>query len=304
MPRICGPENKPLEPKPPPEEGAADEDVLGGDAEQAGDALLRHGHALARGVDGELVAVPCGDDGVRLHRVMVLGGGVVGGFDADGGGGEAGGGVPAVLARGLAGADGGGLEALLGVEAGARRFRLVFGGEQGGAFGGGFQRVGDDDGDRLVGVADRAVLQHVDAEHEGVELGVRVHRERRLVVGGHHVDHAGMRLGGGDIERRDPAAGDAADRHDGVGHALGVGVGGVAGGAGDFQDAFTPGQGLADAGAHADVGGGLGLGRLRHGGLLLEPGRRGRRGGLACGLACRRRPWRGRGRRCGGRARS
>ena len=73
------------------EERAADEDVLGRDAEQAGDAGLRHRHALARRIDLEMVAVPglatiaCGS-----MALWYCGAVVVGGVDADRGAAEPG----------------------------------------------------------------------------------------------------------------------------------------------------------------------------------------------------------------------
>src|SRR5215813_5698127 len=54
------------------EERAADMDVCGRDAKQPGDARLRQSKALARRVDGELVAVPARNDCVRLHGIVVL----------------------------------------------------------------------------------------------------------------------------------------------------------------------------------------------------------------------------------------
>ena len=98
-----------------------------------------------------------------------------------------------------------------------------------------------------------------------MRLGVRVLRELRPVGRRHDLDDAGMRLGGRDIERRDAAARDAADRQHGVEHAGRVVVGGVAGGAGDLQDAVAAGERLADVRAVPDMGGRLGECDLRHG---------------------------------------
>ncbi len=64
------------------QEGAADMDFLRRDAEQSRDPPLRHGEALARRIDRQRIAVPCRDDGMRLHRVVVLGRRLVGRFDA------------------------------------------------------------------------------------------------------------------------------------------------------------------------------------------------------------------------------
>ena len=84
---------------------------------------------------------------------------------------------------------------------------------------------------------------------KGLHLGVRILRQRRRVRGRHHLDDAGMRLRRRDVEGGDAAARDAAHRQNGVEHAGGMVVGGVAGAAGDLQDAVAAGQRLADVGA-------------------------------------------------------
>ena len=52
-----------------------------------------------------------------------------------------------------------------------------------------------------LGVAHPVVLQQFQPEHEGMALRVRILRQRRLVGGRHHLDHAGMGLGGCGIEK-------------------------------------------------------------------------------------------------------
>jgi hypothetical protein len=71
----------------------------------------------------------------------------------------------------------------------------------------------------LTGVAHPVVLQHVETEHEGVKLRVRIERQRRAICRGHHFDHTGMRLCRRHIEENHAAAGDAAHGKDGVQHA-------------------------------------------------------------------------------------
>ena len=172
------------------EERAADKDLLRRDAEQPGDAAARHHQALARRVDRQRIAVPGGDDGVRLHRVVVLRRRLVGRVDPRGGRREA--------RFDIAFADLGGrcrprrraarsFRRRRGRRAPARpriaaaaaprpRRRL--------------QRLGDHHRDRLVGVAHPVVLQHVEPEHERVGLLVGILRQRRAVGRRHHLDHA------------------------------------------------------------------------------------------------------------------
>ena len=64
------------------EERTADVDLVRGDSEKSCDAPLRHGKTLARRIDRQRIAVPCGDDRMRLHRVVILRSGLVGRFDA------------------------------------------------------------------------------------------------------------------------------------------------------------------------------------------------------------------------------
>jgi len=75
------------------EERAADVDFSRFDAEQAGNTRLGHFQALAGRVDGERIAMPGGNDGVRLHRIVILRWCFVNGVQARGRGGQAGFGI-------------------------------------------------------------------------------------------------------------------------------------------------------------------------------------------------------------------
>ena len=81
------------------DEWALDVDVFGRDGEGAGEGRAVAGDALGGVVDVELVAVPRGDGGVRLHGVVVLDRRGVGLVDGDGGLGERGVGIAAVRVR-------------------------------------------------------------------------------------------------------------------------------------------------------------------------------------------------------------
>jgi hypothetical protein len=131
------------------------------------------------------------------------------------------------------------------IEPDARRLDLVGRQQQCRSLGRGLKRFGDDDRDRLVGVADAIVLQHVEPEHERISFCVRILSERRLVGRCHHVDHARMRLGSGDVEKRHAAARDAAHGEHCVEHAGRMIVGGITRGTGDFEKAIAAGERLA-----------------------------------------------------------
>ena len=139
------------------EERTADVDLVGRDAEKSGEASLRHGKTLARRIDRERIAVPCGHDRVRLHRVVILGCGLVGRLDPLRRGGETGLDIAAMHLRRIADADARRHEALGRIEPDPRRLGVVARRQQRGAFRRGLERFRDDDGDRLVGVthADR-----------------------------------------------------------------------------------------------------------------------------------------------------
>ena len=67
------PGQQPFEPNPPPRKGLRIWMFSGGMPNEPGRRPCGHGQALARRVDRQPVAVPGGHDGVRLHRVVVLG---------------------------------------------------------------------------------------------------------------------------------------------------------------------------------------------------------------------------------------
>ena len=81
--------------------GALDADVVEGDVEEAGHGGLDAGDVLGGVVEVKLFALPPGDGGVGLHGVVVLDGGDVGLLVDDGGLGEGGGEVAAVVPWGL-----------------------------------------------------------------------------------------------------------------------------------------------------------------------------------------------------------
>ena len=210
MPRICGPGDQALGAEAAAQERTADMDVLRRDAEQSGDAPLRHRQTLARRIDRQTYRRPtprrwhaapshC-DTGSASRRSP-----------------RSASSPPRGPPRHRRGASRTGLptptagrhETFAGVEADAGRLRLVSRRQQRGAFGRSLKRLGDHHRDRLVGVTHLVVLQQIEPEHEGMRLGVRILRQRRPVRRRHHLDHAGVALGGGDIEERDAAARDA-----------------------------------------------------------------------------------------------
>ena len=73
-----------MEPKPAADIGVHDVHVFGRKAESAGECLPVAGDVLRGVVDGELVALPPGERGVRLHGVVVLERRDVGVVDGDG----------------------------------------------------------------------------------------------------------------------------------------------------------------------------------------------------------------------------
>ena len=231
------------------QERAADLDVLGRNAEQFGNACLRHRQALARRIDGQRVAIPCRDDRVRLHRIVILRRCLVGRVDANGRRREACRNIAVLHRGGSADAYRGWHEALVGIQSNPCRSGFVAGRQQRGTFRRGLQRPGDHHRDWLVGVTHPVVLQQVEPEHERVQLRVRIQRQLRLVVGRHDLDHARMRLRSREVQEGDPATRNASHRQSGVKHAGRVMVGRVARAARDLQDAVTAGHRLADIGA-------------------------------------------------------
>src|ERR1700754_3805039 len=72
------------------EEWTADVNVARRYSEDSRQASLRHEESLTRCIDGKCVAIPCRPDGMRLHRIVILGWGRVLRFDPFRSGGEAG----------------------------------------------------------------------------------------------------------------------------------------------------------------------------------------------------------------------
>ena len=201
---------------------------------------------------------------MRLHRVVILGRGFVLGVDALHGGGMTGGEIALLEIGRRAERDRSRIVALSTVESDPRGLGLIGRGEKARALGRGLQRLGDDEGDGLLGIAHAVVLQRLEAEAEKAVLDVRVHRQRRPVGGRDHLDDARMCLGRLDIERGDPAARDGADRHDGMQHAGGMVVCRIGRGTRDLEVAVPPRQGLAARGAETDTSSGK-LRRVKHG---------------------------------------
>ena len=187
-------------------------DAGGVDAEQAGNASHRHGKALARRIHGQRIAVPCSNDGMRLHGVVILRRGLILGVDTRRGLCKTCLHVAVMHGTRIADADCLRKEAFAGVETDARRLYFIARRQQCDPFGGSFQRLGDHHGDRLVSIANLIVLQQVEPEHEGIGLGVGIFRQRRSVGWSHDVDDAGVALRRVHIEKADAAAGDGADR--------------------------------------------------------------------------------------------
>ena len=142
--------------------------LVGRDAEQSGKASLRHRETLARCIDRERIAVPHGDNRVRLHRIVILRRGLVGRSDRLCRTGKLSLDVAAMRLRRKAGADGRRQEAFRRIETHPGRFDLVAWREQGCALGRGFERLCDDDRDRLAGIADLVVLQQIKPEHKRI----------------------------------------------------------------------------------------------------------------------------------------
>ena len=133
--------------------------LSGGDPEQSREAPLRHGETLARRIDRECIAVPCGHDRMRLHRVMILGRSLVGRFDLLRRCGEARRDIAPMLLRRIADADARRHEARVRIQPDPRGLGLITRRQQRGSFGRGLERLRDDDGNRLIGVTDPVALQ-------------------------------------------------------------------------------------------------------------------------------------------------
>src|SRR5215470_6781153 len=156
------------------EERAADMNVCGWNAKQASDARLRQSKALAWRVNCEPVAVPGRNDRVWLDGIVVLRWCLVGYIDHLGGCSQRRLHVAVFDDGGIADAYGGRDKAFGCIEAHTWSQERVFGREQRGAFGCGFQCFSNHDRDRLIGIAHTIVLQDVHSKGKGIRLRVRV----------------------------------------------------------------------------------------------------------------------------------
>ena len=232
------------------DEGAEDADIVARDFESFGEAGLDAFDPLGGVVDDELVVGPERDGGGELHRVVMFDGGNVGGFDFDGVGlGEGSFGIAAFVLEFFAHRFfrvfgvffGGGA-----IEDG--RGDVIFGGDECGGVAGLIECGGDDESDVLAGVGDFVVDEgHAHfAEHAtGHEIGFGLFELGGVFVGDDGED-AGRRLGAGGVDAADAAAGDGGVDEDAVGGVVGLGIGSVDGGAGDFQFSVGAAEGLAD----------------------------------------------------------
>jgi hypothetical protein len=159
--------------------------------------------------------------------------------------------------RRKAGADRRRHEAFGCIEPDPRRFDFVARREQRSAFGRSFKRLRDHDGDGLIGVTDPVALQEIEPKRKEIRSLIRILRERRPVRRRDHLDNAGMGLRGGDIEKGDAPACDARYRKCRIEHAGRMLVGGIFGGTGHLEHAFTAGERLPDVRAVPNVGGRL-----------------------------------------------
>ncbi len=265
------------------EEGRADDDVFGGNAEIGAIGGAAQRHRLVRHVDRHLVAVPGGNHGMRLHGVVILRRRLVFGSDDARGAGKTGVEIAMGRARRAADADGRRRIALAAGAIGAGGLGRIAGRKQHGRFRRRLQRLGDDQRDRLVHVAHAVILQHLDAEAEGRHLLLGVVKQRRPVGRRHHGNDAGMGLRRHHIEEGHPAAGDGRNGGDGIEKAVRRIVSGIGGAAGHFQYAVAAGQRLA--GIRAVAPGAHGNGVRRHGDLPYGS-RRARRAKRASPPAC------------------
>src|SRR5271170_6297819 len=104
--------------------------LVGRYAEQSSKTSLRHRQTLARRIDRERVPVPCRDNRVRLHRIVILRRGLVGLRERLFCRGKPGLNIAAMRFRRKAWPDSLQSEGFAGIEADACRFDLVTGREQ------------------------------------------------------------------------------------------------------------------------------------------------------------------------------
>ncbi len=165
----------------------------------------------------------------------------------------------------MSGADGWRHEALSCIKSNPGRVGMITRRQQCGSFCCGFERFGDDDGDRLVGVTDLVALQQIEPKHERICLFVRILCERGLVGRRHHFDNSGMVFRGPNIERSNVAARNATHGEHGVEHSRRMVVGGVSGSAGDFKEPVAAGERLPHVRTMSNMGRSLRECDLRHG---------------------------------------
>src|ERR1700730_7402140 len=150
------------------EERTADVNPVRRDSEKTGNTPLRHGKTLAWRIDRERIAVPCGHDRMRLHRVVILGCCLVDRFDLLRSCSETGLDIAAVYLRWISDADALRYEALRRIQPNPRRLDLVARRQQCRSFRRSLERLRDDDRDRLVGVTDPVGLQQIEPKHEWI----------------------------------------------------------------------------------------------------------------------------------------
>jgi hypothetical protein len=225
---------------------------------------LRHRHTLTRRIDRERIALPRGNNRMRLHRIVILRRGLVGLRDRGFRRSELILDIAALRLRREAGADGLQREGFAGIKADPRRLGRVAWRKQACAFGRGFERFGNDDRDRLTDIADAIVLQQIEPEHEGIGFLVRILCQSRPVRWRDHLDHARMGFRRSDSDMSNAAACDARCREYRIEHAGRMLVGGILGRAGHFENAIAARERLTDIRAVADVNGRLCERDLRH----------------------------------------
>jgi len=148
--------------------------LVGRDAEQACKPRFRHGHTLTRRIDRERVTLPRRNNRMRLHRIVILVGGLIGLRDRRFRRSQLSLDITALCLCWEAGADGSRHKAFAPIKTEPHRFDLVARRQQACAFGRGLERFGNDDRDRLTGVADPIVLQQIEPECERHGFLIRV----------------------------------------------------------------------------------------------------------------------------------
>ena len=225
---------------------------------------------------------------MRLHGVMILGGRLIGRFDALRGGGETGLYIAAMSRRRMAGADGWRHKNIARIQPNPRRLDVVARRQQRRAFRRGLKRFRDDDGDRLVGVSDPVVLQEIEPEHERMVFSSGSWASGVLLAGVITSTTPGWALAAAtsrNVTRPRAMLLTASDRVEHPGRMV---VGGVAGSPRDFENPITAGDRLSHVRAVPNVSGRLRERDLRHGRNLRKRRQRGMPEAPACARACQR----------------